>query len=171
MNEKKDLSSQTDSAEYSDGGEHQSADNEAASKQVDNVVDHIEKLPPKQQQMAMAKLEMYSGPIPHPDILEKYEKLYPGAAKSIIDNGVTESSHRRELEDKTIEYTRRDRKRRDWMGFIIGLVIIVVGALLIYLGHVVTGTILSGASALGLVGLFVDNGNESSGKSQNDDKK
>lgn len=32
----------------------------------------------------MAYLEMYSGPIPLPDILEGYQKLYPNAAKEII---------------------------------------------------------------------------------------
>lgn len=32
----------------------------------------------------MAYLEMHSGPIPLPDILEGYQKLYPNAAKEII---------------------------------------------------------------------------------------
>lgn len=123
---------------------------------IDEVVDHIEKLPPAQQQMAMAKLEMYSGPIPHPDILKQYDEINPGAAQLIIENGVEESKHRRKLETDSLLHMSRDRKRRDWMGFIIALVIVFVGALLIYLDHVITGSILSGVSALGIVGLFLD---------------
>ncbi|MBO3091436.1 DUF2335 domain-containing protein [Schleiferilactobacillus harbinensis] len=114
----------------------------------------------------IAALEMYSGPIPHPDILERYDAIDPGAAKQIIDNGVTESTHRRAMEDKAIEYSRRDRKRRDWMGYSIGLIIIGVGAFLIYLDHVLTGTLLSGVSAIGLVGLFVANGENTDSQSK-----
>lgn len=137
---------------------------------VEEVVSHIERLPHRQQQQAMAKLEMYSGPIPHPDILRKYDMIDPGAAKQIIDNGVEESRHRRQLENQSLEYMRRDRKRRDWMGFTVALVIIGVGAFLIYIGHVVTGSILSGASALGIVGLFLDNG-QSNDRKNSDGKK
>lgn len=51
----------------------------------------LKMLPPAQQQMAMAKLEMYSGPIPHPDILKQYDEINPGAAQLIIKNGVKNS--------------------------------------------------------------------------------
>lgn len=132
-----------------------------ADQLVSEVVQNIGKLPQDQQQLAIAKLEMYSGPIPHPDILSQYEKIDPGAAKLIIDNGVEESRHRRELESQSLEYTRRDRRRRDWMGFVIALVIIGIGAFLIEMGHVVSGSLLSGASALGIVGLFLNQGVQS----------
>ncbi|MFC6171228.1 DUF2335 domain-containing protein [Loigolactobacillus jiayinensis] len=134
---------------------------------VDQVIDHVKKLPPEKRQQAIAKLEMYSGPIPHPDILDRYNQMDPGAAKQIIDNGVAESEHRRSMESKLLEYSRRDQKRRDWMGFSIGLVIIVVGAFLMYLDHYIVGSILSGGSALGLVGLFLDNGKSSDSDSDN----
>lgn len=137
-----------------------------SDKSIDEVVDSVKRLPPKEQEKAIAKLEMYSGPIPHPDILEKYDKLDPGAAKLIIENGVKESEHRRNLENEAMRHTARDTARRDWMGFIIGVIIICVGAYLIYTGHTITGTVLSGVSAIGLVSLFV--GDRSDG---NNDKK
>jgi len=129
----------------------------ASDKSVDSAVDSVKRLPPKEQEKAIAKLEMHSGPIPHPDILERYDKLDPGAAKLIIENGVKESEHRRKLESEAMRYTAKDAARRDWMGFIIGIIIISVGGLLIYTGHTITGTVLSGVSAIGLVGLFVGN--------------
>ncbi len=135
---------------------------------VDEAVDHITKLPHKEQQQVVAKLEMTSGPIPHPDILSRYDELDPGAAKLIIENGVEESAHRRTLESRAMEYSRRDHKRRDIMGFTIGLVGMSIGALLIWLEHTVTGTIFSGVSLVMLVGLFVGS-NDSDNVNDNQD--
>lgn len=54
---------------------------ETDNNEVDATVGHIEKLAPKQRDEVISKLEMYSGPIPHPDILKKYNDIDPGAAK------------------------------------------------------------------------------------------
>lgn len=154
------MNSKTNSSLHHDTESKASSDDSA----VDKVISQVEKMPHEQRSLAMSKLEMFSGPIPHPDILKGYDQIDPGAGKLIIENGVAESKHRRDIERKAIEYSRRDRQRRDWMGFIVALVIVFVGALLIYLGHTITGSILSGVSALGVVGLFLDNGS-------NDNKK
>ncbi|GET07675.1 hypothetical protein SY111_02990 [Ligilactobacillus agilis] len=148
--------------------EHQN-DLQGNSTNVDKVIDSVKKLPREEQEMAISKLEMYSGPIPHPDILKKYDELDPGAAKLIIENGVKESEHRRKLELQAMSYTAKDSKRREWMGFTLGIIIISVGALLIYLGHTITGTLLSGISAVSLVGLFVGSSEETKNKEANDD--
>ena len=148
--------------------EHQN-DLQGNSTNVDKVIDSVKKLPREEQEMAISILEMYSGPIPHPDILKKYDELDPGAAKLIIENGVKESEHRRKLELQAMNYTAKDSKRREWMGFTLGVIIISVGALLIYLGHTITGTLLSGISAVSLVGLFVGSGEETKNKETNDD--
>lgn len=56
----------------------------------EQILDQIQKseMPKETKKEIMAYLEMYSGPIPLPDILEGYQKLYPNAAKEIINNGV-----------------------------------------------------------------------------------
>ena len=137
--------------------------------QVDEIVDHVKRLPEQQQQQTIAKLEMHSGPIPTPSILKEYDNLDPGAAKLIIENGVEESKHRRDMESKSLEYTRRDRKRRDWMGFSFGLVGIVFGGLLIQRGHTIPGTVFSGVSLAMLVGLFLGNPDEVINNSDDED--
>lgn len=119
------------------------------------IVDAVTKLDNQEQQQVIAKLDMYAGPIPHPDILARYEELDPGAAKKIIDNGVEESVHRRELEDKSMEYTRSDKRRRDWMGFIIGILGMAFSALLLHEGHPVVGSLFAGGSLVVLVGMFL----------------
>lgn len=144
-------------------------DLQSSKANVDEVIDSVKKLPREEQEMAISKLEMYSGPIPHPDILKKYDELDPGAAKLIIENGVKESEHRRKLEVQAMNYTARDSRRREWMGFFLGI-IILVGALLIYLGHTITGTVLSGISAVSLVSLFVGNSSEEDKSEEKEDK-
>ena len=52
------------------------------------------------------------------------------------------------------------------MGFAIGLIAIIVGAVLIYKDHYVVGTIFSGLFILGLVGQFL--GDNSSDSNSND---
>ncbi|MBS0955906.1 DUF2335 domain-containing protein [Lactiplantibacillus plantarum] len=127
---------------------------------IDNVVDDVKRMPEHQQKQVMAKLEMHSGPIPDPKTLEGYEKLYPGAAKSIIDNGVEEGKHRRSMEKEIVDATKKDRKRRDWMAFALGILGMLTGAFLIHVDHYITGSIFSGASLLGLVGMFLDNSDD-----------
>lgn len=44
----------------------------------------------------------YSSPFPHPDHLERYESLHPGAAKIIFEGFEKQGRHRRELESVVI---------------------------------------------------------------------
>jgi len=44
----------------------------------------------------------YSGPLPPPEILARFEELYPGSAKLIIDDFLNESVQRREAERKAL---------------------------------------------------------------------
>lgn len=135
-------------------------------QKVDNVVDNVKRMPRDEQHQVMQKLEMFSEPIPAPHILKQYDEMDPGAAKQIIDNGVEESHHRRQMESKMLEMSRKRGIRRDWMGFAIGLIAIIVGAVLIYKDHYVVGTIFSGLFILGLVGQFL--GDNSSDSNSND---
>lgn len=138
---------------------------------VDKVVDHVKRLPRNEQHQVMQKLEMFSGPIPAPHILKQYDEMDPGAAKQIIDNGVEESHHRRKMESKMLEMSRKRKIRRDWMGFVIGITSILVGAFLIYKDHYVVGTIFSGISILGLVGQFLGDDSTSNSSSEQEKEK
>lgn len=123
--------------------------------QVDAIIKQVDRLDNGEKHAVMQTLEMYSGPIPHPESLAQYDRIYPGAGKLIIDNGVAESQHRRQLETNSLTYTRNDRRRRDWMGFVIGVIGVFAGAWLIHEGHAVVGTALSGGTIVILVGMFL----------------
>ncbi|QKL71436.1 DUF2335 domain-containing protein [Ralstonia solanacearum] len=56
---------------------------------------------PTLQQVQVAQ-QMYQGPIPHPSILEGFERLVPGSANRLIAMAEAESLHRRALEDRAL---------------------------------------------------------------------
>ena len=81
----------------------------------------------------------WSGPIPPPGALGEYERISPGAAKSILDMAVGQQAHRQSLETQ-------DMRHRTWMektglitGFTLCLVGILVGGFLVYTGKSLTG--------------------------------
>jgi len=53
--------------------------------------------------VATTTAETFSGPLPHPQILEKYNEVVPDAAERIIAMAENQSKHRQELETKAIE--------------------------------------------------------------------
>ena len=52
--------------------------------------------------------EEFSGPIPPPDIIEKYERIIPGSADTIITMAEKQAAHRQAMEKKMIESESRD---------------------------------------------------------------
>ena len=125
--------------------------------EINNIVDEVERLPQEQRQVVLQKLEFYQGDLPHPDILKGYQDLDSDAAKKIIDNGIAESQHRREMEDKYLSGNIASHKLGQLFGFIIALVVIIGGIYLIATDKQIAGSILTGTTALGLIGLFTGN--------------
>nr|DAV21219.1 MAG TPA: putative membrane protein [Caudoviricetes sp.] len=139
------------------------------SYEIDNIVNQVESLPEEERSLIYQKLEIYQGDLPHPKILEGYNQLYPDAAKKIIDNGIAETEHRRDMERRYLSANIRAHTLGQILGFIIAILIIVGGIYLILKGHQVSGSILSGVSALGVIGMFTGNSsNDKKGKKEDD---
>jgi uncharacterized membrane protein len=131
---------------------------------ADDIVQSVERLEPQVREVVLSRLEIYQGDLPHPKILEGYNELYEDAAKLIITNGIEESKHRRSMEQKFMESQFKERKLGQILGFILALVMTCVGGYLILSGQTVVGSLLSGVTALGMVGLFTGNNNKQNNK-------
>ena len=70
--------------------------------------------------------EMYSGPIPPPEALARYEEIQSGAADRIITMAETQQAHRMSLETKAIGGQIDQSKRGQIFGFIVILLCISV---------------------------------------------
>ena len=51
-------------------------------------------------QLLIQKSELHSGPLPHPDILNRYNEVVPGAAERILKMAENEQEHRLSMDKK-----------------------------------------------------------------------
>lgn len=136
-------------------------------EQLAEAVAEYQQLPPEEKEAIAVYSRLFSGPLPPPEMLEKYEVIVPGCAKTIISNMMDESSHRREVERRSMDDGLRYAKAGLTMAFIIAILGIGMGfaiALLVLLlangwaqiAGILAGTALSGLSIVALVKKFID---------------
>lgn len=69
----------------------------------------VQRIPPVPS--IVQRHEMWQGPVPPPDVLERFDILVPGTARTMLEQAAQESQHRRKLEEATtlanIETQRR----------------------------------------------------------------
>jgi uncharacterized membrane protein len=99
--------------------------------------------------------EFYSGPIPDPTTLERYEHIAPGSANIIVSQFVEQSAHRIHLEKTVIEGDNKRAFRGQWMAFCIGLAGLTVGCIGLFTGHAYEGSIIATATLGGLAASFL----------------
>lgn len=97
----------------------------------------------------------FSGPLPLPAHLEKYNEILPGAAERIMAMAEAQSKHRREMETKSIDSDISRSKLGLWFGFIIGTLGLSLGAFLMYAGKLLEGGLLGGGTLASLVWVFI----------------
>ena len=107
----------------------------------------IEKVRKKYKDSA---LEYKSFPIKAKD-LEKYNTLYPKAAKIILQDFERMSIGRVEYQKRSLEAQITMDKLAQWQGFIVCIVMIISAVFCGFFGQELVASTLVGVSALGLV--------------------
>jgi len=111
-----------------------------------------------QRQETLAEIQiqqMFSGPLPHPDILSSYNEAVPDGAERILAMAERQAVHRQALETSNLQ---SHVTRSYWglaCGFILAMVIVIVGAVLALHGKTITGGLFMGVPVVALVGVFV----------------
>ena len=96
------------------------------------------------------KTEKYSGPLPHPSILQGYKQIEPDFPMKVVTEWERNSAHIREQEQKELDLQIKKELRGQWMAFIVSVL-----SLSIVLVSVLTGNIaLAGVSALAAFALI-----------------
>ena len=109
---------------------------------------------PAQRQQAQAGPQVkaeFSGPLPPPDALEKYERVSPGAAERIIAMAETQSSHRHELEKSLVDKGYKQTSKGQICAATLGALAIISGTIAGILGAQWTGSVIGGLVVAGLV--------------------
>jgi len=97
----------------------------------------------------------FEGPLPPPDVLEKYEAVTPGFAERIVKMAEAEQAHRHTLESTVVEKSFKEAERGQRYGLWIGVVAIVAGSITAGMGATIAGSIIGGGGVIGLVSVFV----------------
>lgn len=87
----------------------------------ENPNEQIQNNEGEKHQVILRKEEMFAGPVPHPEIIEKYENIYPGAAKIIFENWDSQVKHRHSLEKSVVQTDNLKSILGVIFGFIVAL--------------------------------------------------
>jgi uncharacterized membrane protein len=97
----------------------------------------------------------YSAPFPPAAEMERYESIYPGFAKIMMERYVKQSDHRMELESKVVDSGIKNAARGQVFAFILAMTTIIIGAFLIYLNKDILGIVAILGALATLVGIFI----------------
>lgn len=105
--------------------------------------------------MRRTSVSMYSGPLPAPEDLIRYNEAFPGCAERIVVMAEHQSDHRRGLESRVVDQNIKHDHRGQTLGFVIALVGIVGSMVLMDRGQTASGLAVFFTMLSSLVGLFV----------------
>lgn len=72
-------------------------------------------------QISVQQTQMWSGPIPSPDALEKYNHVLPGSANRLLSLAEKEQNHRHDMDRNVLATKAGDVKRGQRYGFVIAI--------------------------------------------------
>ena len=105
--------------------------------------------------MVQIQAASFSGPLPHPSVLAKYNEVIPNGAERIMVMAEKQSQHRERLETAVIEGGVANQARGSYFSFILSLTAILGGVYLIHDGKSVQGLSTIIGSLTALVGAFI----------------
>jgi uncharacterized membrane protein len=97
----------------------------------------------------------FSGPIPPPQVLERYDQICPGAASRILAMAEKQAEHRRAMEKKVVDSNCSSQKWGLVFGFIIAMTVVIGGIWLISKSKDVMGISSIVAALVSLAGVFI----------------
>lgn len=117
----------------------------------------IKGLRPEQRKVVIQAIrqESFSGPIPHPELLQKYDEVKPGFAERIVSMAERQLDHRINCEDKMVDGSVDESKRGQNYGLIVALLFLAAAVFLGYFDHDWLAGVLGGGTLVALVTVFV----------------
>lgn len=103
----------------------------------------------------MRQSQIFSGPLPHPDILKKFDEVVPGAAERIIKMAEEQSTHCKDLERKVIDSDVARSRWGQFLGFVIAITGLVAATFISIYGSAFAGGLLGIGTLASLVGVFM----------------
>lgn len=105
--------------------------------------------------MQVAKAYSFSGPLPPPEILDKYNQVVPGLAERIISMAEQQGKHRQALERTVVDSNAFVQKVGPFLGFVVAMTAVAGGIELILRGRDGYGLAAIIAALASLAGVFI----------------
>lgn len=105
----------------------------------------------------LQRTEAFSGPLPHPDHLERYGQIVKDGAERIFKMAETQMDHRIEMEKSIVQSDIRLSNRGLLYGFIIALVVTGGGTWITLQDKSPVGLIAMLTPLVSIIGLFIYN--------------
>lgn len=113
----------------------------------------------EQKQISMQKTELrqeiYQGPLPKAEELEKYNLVCPGAADRIITMAENQAAHRQSIEKAVVSISGRNSLLGILCATIISIFILIAGVYCILEGHDWAGGAIVSIDLVSLCAVFV----------------
>lgn len=128
----------------------------------------MDSLNPEQRRIIVQaiKQESFSGPIPHPELLRKYDEVQLGFAERIVSMAEKQLEHRIKCESAVVNGSVSESKRGQNYGLVISLLFLIASVFLGYFGHDWLAGVIGGGTLIALVTVFVS-GHKSKEESNN----
>lgn len=117
---------------------------------------------PNGTQVSVQVASGFSGPIPPPNLLQEYDKAFPGSAERIVKMAEVEQAHRHAREHAEAELQisihngiKLETTLGQFFALIIGVVAIIAGTIAGVHGAQFVGTVIGGGGVGGLVTAFI----------------
>ena len=106
---------------------------------------------------AMVHLEQrsFSGPLPHPELFEGYERTLPGAANRIMTMSEKEQEHRHQIEIGILKQKCKKQNRGQLYGCGLAVFFAVVAFALALMGHEIIASVIFGTTIIAVLIIYV----------------
>lgn len=109
----------------------------------------------QQAMMRVAQQYSFSGPLPPPEVLEKYNQSMPGLADRIIGMAEKQANHRQQIEKTVIDSNAFVQKVGPFLGFIVAMTAVIGGIELVLKGKDGYGLAAIITALASLAGVFI----------------
>jgi len=110
---------------------------------------------PARRVSASISTSTFQGPLPPPEVLERYNHVVSNGADRIVSMAESQLRHRQELESTVVNGNVTSQKRGQLFAFILGFIAIVGGIILIAIDKNTQGLAAIITAFVALAGVFV----------------
>jgi len=130
----------------------------------------VKKVNNKKNRVLVAHQEIFSGPLPHPEILKKYEEVVPGTGKVIVETFEKQARHRMSVENVVIASDIKNETLGIFIAGGMGFSGFFLAGFALYLDRDITALTILISELTVFAGIFIYGKNENRKERENKEK-